>query len=718
MLMLKEILSHTAKLSAMAVLLGLVGCGGGGGGDNTLGTGVNDDVLCGGDPCPSGGDDDVDDSSGDGARNLGNGSGVGFTAGALASDLAGASLPPGGSTVISATLTDQTGALITETASFSFTSSCITNGLATLNQSVVVTNTGSASVTYTAQGCEGGDVVTATVDDLSASVTVTVEPETISLGNGSGSAFQSGVLGLGIGSGATLSAGGQTTVNVTIANQNGELQTAAISNPIEVTFTSGCVSSGQANFSAATVDTVTGGASVIYTDQGCGVAPDGTTDTITASALGSSASATLDIAPDTVNQVQFVSVDPSELFLAGTGGQETAVVTFRVRGQLGGPVVGANVNFSLSTQVGGLNLATTTGVTNSSGEVSVTVQSGSVPTSVRVIATEVSSGISTISDGLTVATGIADSDNFSVVANILNPECWTGVQGGNVSVTAFVGDVFNNPVPDGSVVQFITEGGLIGSSCQTSGGTCAVTFTCTPEFVADGRITILGYTIGAESFDDNNTNGVFGAGDNFVAADNDIGEAFRDDNEDGVFNDIQYLDFNVNGSYDGKDGQYTGPACNAPDDGTVCSGNTTLHVFDSVVLSQSTPSSRLLSGAETVPALTPATSFAAFYPGRAFLTSGDSIDLASTDFGVYVGSVLISDSNLNSLPNGTSITVTADNGELVSGSSFTILNTTRPTVIDITMSADDTPSADGVLTVSVTVPGYGAQSYSFLVDDN
>lgn len=702
----------------IALVLGLggvlTGCGDGGGTDN---------LLCGGESCGEPIDDTPTDST-DGTLRIGNGSGASFVAGQLSADIGAFSLPQSGSTNISASVVDQAGALSTAQTTIAFGSTCASQGLAAFNQGTVTTSTGAATVTYTAQGCAGEDVITATTAaGLTASVTITVAPQVISVGSGSGTSYTPGALSLGIGAGATLSAGGQTTVTATVANQDGVLQTAPVSSPIQLAFTSGCVTQGLASFVGTTngniVSTTTGGATVVYKDDGCGVLPNGTADTITATALGFSGSVDLTIAPDVVNQIQFVSVEPSQLFLAGTGGEETAVVTFRVEGQLGSPVVGAQVNFALTTQIGGLSLPVSTATTNSDGEVSVTVQAGTVPTSVRVIATEASSGIATISDGLTVATGIADSDNFSVVASTINPECWTGSQGGTVQITAFMGDVFNNPPPDGTVVQFITEGGIVQSSCTTTGGTCSVTFTCTQEFVADGRIEVLGYTIGAESFDDLNTNGVFDAGDNFVPADNDLPEAFRDDNENGVFDDVVFLNYNpaVNSTHDLADGRYTGPNCDGSNTGTQCSQNTTLHVFNSVTLTQSDPFVTRILGSETVPAVTPSTTFSAFLGGTIFSqATGTLIDLTAGETR-FLGNFVVGDGNRNSLPNGTTISITTTNGQLVGGGSFTVNNTTRPAVVPVTISADDTASADGSLTITVTVPGYSGFSFIWPVDD-
>lgn len=709
MLMLKEFITQFGKSSA-AVLLALVlaGCGSGGGTDN---------ILCGGDPCfPDDGAVDTSGPTSDGEISVGSGTGSAFQPGVLTTEVGVFSLSPSGSTTVTVNVVDATNELITTEVTINFDSTCVNQGLSVFDQRVVVTSAGTATVTYTSQGCVGADTLTASVGELTASAIINIDPEVISIGSGAGDAFTPGVLDLGIGIGTTLSAGGQTTVLITVANQEGILQTADITNSTEVTVTSGCVAAGLATLDNNTVFTVTGSALVTYTDNGCGVAPNGFVDSIVATALGVTGQVEILIAPDTVNQVQFVSVDPAELFLAGTGGQETSLVTFRVRGQLGGPVVGADVDFSLTTEIGGLSLSSLEGVTNNLGEVSVTVQAGTVPTPVRVNATERSSGISTISDGLTVATGIADFDNFSVVADVINPECWTGRQAAEkATITAFVGDVFNNPPPDGTVVNFTTEGGVVESFCTTENGACSVFFNCTPDFVADGRIEVLGYTVGAESFDDLNGNGVFDLGDDFVPADNDKSEAFRDDNENGVFDDIISLDFGGAGGHDGPDGLYTGPACDGTNVATACSGNSTLHVFNSVTMVQSDPSvTRIFSGT-AVPA-SAVVDFDTFYGVAVFDTLTGTTLTVPTGTGVNFGYFIVGDSNNNSLPNGTTIAITSTNGD-VAAVNVTVLNTTRPAIFQISIGADDTPSTDGNLEIRVTVPDYGEVLYSWPIDD-
>ncbi len=91
-------------------------------------------------------------------------------------------LSAGGSTGITALLTDDQGNPYATATPVSFSSLCIGTALATVT-SPVTSNSGAAVTTYTAQGCSGADTVTAsaTVNEtvISASVTITVLSATL-----------------------------------------------------------------------------------------------------------------------------------------------------------------------------------------------------------------------------------------------------------------------------------------------------------------------------------------------------------------------------------------------------------------------------------------------------------------------------------------------------------------------------------------------------------
>jgi hypothetical protein len=111
---------------------------------------------------------------------IGSGTGAGFQAGVLA--LGTANLSAGGSTSVQAVLQQSDGALYTQAATINFSSPCAAQSLATITNPVV-TSSGIASATYSATGCNGSDVITATTTaggpSVSAVGTVTVAPGVI-----------------------------------------------------------------------------------------------------------------------------------------------------------------------------------------------------------------------------------------------------------------------------------------------------------------------------------------------------------------------------------------------------------------------------------------------------------------------------------------------------------------------------------------------------------
>lgn len=269
--------------------------------------------------------------------------------------------------------------------------------------------------------------------------------------------------------------------------------------------------------------------------------------------------------------LQFVSASPEILSLKGTGGVgfgETSQVVFKVVDINGNPIEGTSVDFSLSSYVGGLYLSRESTTSDVNGLVSTTVNSGTIATPIRVLAEitlESGEKIAIQSDLLTVTTGIPDQNSFSISTDTFAPEAWR-TDGVTSTITVRLGDRFNNPVPDGTVINFTAEGGLIDSTCQTSNSVCSVTWSSQEPRPQDHRVTILAHAIGHESYYDKNGSGVFDDGDAF----DDLPEAYRDDDENAVFDpnasgvisqDEKYIDYDLSGNYTDIDGVFNGVPC-------------------------------------------------------------------------------------------------------------------------------------------------------------
>lgn len=568
---------------------------------------------------------------------------------------------------------------------------------------------------------------------------------------------------------STLAAGGTASIAVTVLNAGAPYA------PVQtVSFSSPCAANGKARLGAP-VATVNGVATTSYTDLGCG-SVDAITASITVNGATITSSANLTVQPPSAGQLVFVSALPQNIALKGTGGagrQESAVVTFRVLDAAGTPVSGQQVNFSLNTSAGGLTLNPATATTGAGGLVTTTVASGTVNTPVRVSATLAGAVLSTVSDQLVVSTGVPEQNGFSLAAVMRNIEGgqFNGCPAPNGTlITARLADHFRNPAPDGTAVSFTAEGGSIDASCLT--GLTSTTLTdgtvitqkgtpgeCTVRFCAgnprplDGRVTILAYALGEESFVDTNGNNRYDAGETFT----DLGDPFRNDRAvtdanvagiDDVYtsgNAVRaagepYIDTNGNGSWNAAgNGIYNG-VLRAADAG---GSSDTVHIRQAMVLvlSNSTANISLLDqavgGAPTIGtlALSQCTNSSTFVnQTRSFsfaIRDSNPTVFASNRRSAHAGDAAwLFDRPGNLLPAGTTIRFSTSNGRLLSGDVFTVQNGIGPdssnwvyTVQLISDASQDLAGnctntvSSGALTITVTTPSGVVTTASYPVTD-
>ena len=622
------------------------------------------------------------------------------------------------------------------------------NGAAVANEIVTITTTlgvldpasgtaltngsGVTAVGLQEGGVEGAGAATASITFQGTTATDTVNyqvstsggsgvPTSLRMGYGTVSGdsvtgFIENTMNIGL---ATLSAGGSTGATVLIVDDANTLHTT----PVDVSFTSGCVVTGNSTIDAS-VTTVNGVASSTYLAQGC----VGSDSIIASASIGGTthtSTGSLTVQAADVGSIEFVSATPASITLQGTGGagrSETAVVLFRVIDVQGDPVQGQVVAFALNTTVGGITLDPSSATSDNSGLVQTTVEAGTIATSVRVTATVTSGSTThqTQSDQLVITTGIPDDDSMDIVAAVLNPDGWN-VSGTQVTISARLADRFNNPVPDGTAITFTTEGGSIDSFCNTEGGSCDVTWTSqeprpcgetlgaaqaqmdttagpnvcelTPAGSINsidpesgfaplgqpygGRATILATAVGEESFTDVNGDGFFDEGDLF----NDLPEAWVDSNEDNIRDANEpYLDFNSTGTYNSPDGEFNGILCNRPTSND-CSTAQTLHVRDSLVL--------LMSGS---------TGFMTLSPSTITVPNG----------GAAGGTLTVSDLHNQPMPAGTTISLAVSTGfSLIAGDSTTMASTDTNSAISVGVTiegAGSSTGANGILTATTISP--------------
>jgi hypothetical protein len=301
-----------------------------------------------------------------------------------------------------------------------------------------------------------------------------------------------------------------STLSLSIPVTSGGQPVSSVSG---LTVSSLCVGDGTATLVPGAI--ANGVQLATYTNNGCLRGHD----VITASIGNSSQSIGVDVGAANIGAIQFASTNPSgtSIVLKGSGGQgrsESAQVTFRVVDQHDSGLPGVDVDFSATTYTGGLTISPTRATTDASGNVSVMVSSGTIPTPVRVIAQATRNGvtISGLSDTLTISTGLPIQKAMSISAAPYNIE-GRDYDGETAMITVRMADQYGNPVSDNTAVNFVAEGGAVGSSaqggCTTTNGGCTVTFTSQEFRPTNGRVTVLAYAQGIEDFIDANGDGQY-----------------------------------------------------------------------------------------------------------------------------------------------------------------------------------------------------------------
>ena len=368
----------------------------------------------------------------------------------------------------------------------------ITTSLGTISQSnspastvlTTVTDTdGAINFDLSAGAILGSGEITVRVRDVEEVLPFEVGVAGLQIGTGTGAGFVQGGMDIGVN---PLSAGGTSVVSVSVVDANNVIVPG-----ISIAFASTCTATidGDGGFlasiSATSTSNALGIAQATYEANGC----EGS-DIITATEAisGETASANIQVFPPAVGNIVFRSVtdaagnDIESIFFAESGGISTAEVTCQVLDTRGDPVQDQLVTFSLSTSVGGIVLEDVSGTTDEMGLASAVVNAGFVQTPLTVTATIIfdtdndnvdDTTRNSQSDLLSINSGVADFDSFTLSVNQLSFEAADRTDG-SVDLSVFLADKFNNPVPDGTTVNFRTEFGRVGPACNTVGGDCTV----------------------------------------------------------------------------------------------------------------------------------------------------------------------------------------------------------------------------------------------------
>lgn len=370
------------------------------------------------------------------------------------------------------------------------------------------------AATLSVQAIEGGVTYAASAD-------FGVSPAAITLGP------------LTLGSNA-LNSGGNTSVTISATSN------AVAAAGVNVALTADC---GTIN-PVATIDG-SGVASATYSAVKAGGSSCSGAVTLTASTSGATGvqKASLNVAAPVANAINFVSATPGQIFVKSSGAAEQSVVLFKVLDSTGVAMPNIPVVFSLTMNPGGVGLGASgalgnvTSNSDALGMASISVFSGTIPGPVEVKAALASNpAVFTTSKNLTVASGPPSQNHFSLSVSTFNIEGWN-VDGSSTDLTVRVADRQGNPVPDGTVINFTAEGGQVKPSCATKldaagHAACSVGFISQKPKPADGRVSVLAYAEGLKEYIDVNGNNAYDAGIDTLV---DIGNAYRDENENGQY---------------------------------------------------------------------------------------------------------------------------------------------------------------------------------------
>lgn len=266
------------------------------------------------------------------------------------------------------------------------------------------------------------------------------------------------------------------------------------------------------------------------------------TQTITATPANNPANKqtkTISIAGVEANSMVYTTTEKVQLGASDSGSSSSGQIEFTVYAN-GRPAANQQVeiskvyapaDFSFVT----LNNQTAKTVTSDSqGKVVVNLYPGALPGPVEIKATLKLNGsltsIFALSKDVSVATGRATQNGVSISLskNVLA----NNVDGDTATIKASLVDRVGNPVPDGTVVSFVSEGGRVTPNCVTTDGDCEVEYRTQKPRPVDNRVTVIAYVEGDKDYIDKDGDNQFSTGDILT---HNIGDFFRDDNENNKY---------------------------------------------------------------------------------------------------------------------------------------------------------------------------------------
>jgi hypothetical protein len=250
------------------------------------------------------------------------------------------------------------------------------------------------------------------------------------------------------------------------------------------------------------------------------------------------------IAATEANSLVYTTTNAVNLGIKNSGSAASGQIEFTLYAN-GTPAANKDVNIELVRAPEDLsfislgNRAIKTVKSDPNGKVVVTLYPGDKPGPVEIKATLVSNNaVSALSKNIAVSTGRVTQNGLSL--SVSKNSLQNAIDGDSATITARMVDRTGNPVPDGTVISFVSEGGKVEPNCSSVKGECSVVLsTQNPRplnnntAVLDNRVTVLAYVEGDKSFTDTDGDNLYTKGVDKLLSN--IGSFFRDDNENNQY---------------------------------------------------------------------------------------------------------------------------------------------------------------------------------------
>ncbi|EKU60741.1 hypothetical protein ACINWC323_0574 [Acinetobacter sp. WC-323] len=245
------------------------------------------------------------------------------------------------------------------------------------------------------------------------------------------------------------------------------------------------------------------------------------------------------IAAVEANSLVYTTSNPVNLGIKSSGTAASGQIEFTLYAN-GTPAANKDVNIELVrgapedlSFISLGNRAVKTVKSDPKGKVVVTLYPGNIPGPVEIKATLVSNpSVSALSKNVAISTGRITQNGLSL--SMSKNSLQNDKDGDTATIIARMVDRTGNPVPDGTVISFISEGGSITPNCASVNGSCSVTLSTQNPRPLDNRVTVLAYVEGDKAFNDINGDNIYTPGIDTLVSN--IGDFFRDDNEDNTYN--------------------------------------------------------------------------------------------------------------------------------------------------------------------------------------